>query len=273
MLLLLAAVSLAAAPFLPGVVSTPANEYNLSLGDDGRLMVFARSEADFAGARIMVMRRQRGGWSAAAPIPFTDRRYRDSDPWLTPDGRWLYFVSDRPAPGRGAGRRDRDIWRVGRMADDGWAQPEHLGAVSSPADELGPELHGRTLYFNAARPGGPGGSDIYAAAVDANGRFRAPVALPSPINSPSGEGDFTLSRDGARAYFWSTRGGSGALYSAGRTRSGWEVPVLLPARINDGRFTFTPWLSRDGRLLAYASTRRRDGQPQGMADIYVARLP
>jgi hypothetical protein len=260
-------------PFMAGVVSTASNEYNLSVSDDGRLMVFARSQARFADARIMVMHLRNGRWSSPSPITFTDPRYSDSDPWVTPDGRWLYFVSDRPAPGRDGVRRDRDVWRVARTPAGAWGRPEHLAEVSSPAEDLGPELHGRTLYFNSSRPGGSGGLDIHASALGADGRFLAPVALGAPINSAAGEGDFTLSRDGARAFFWSTRDGDGALYSARRTRDGWSIPTRLSAGVNDGGFTFTPTLSRDGGTLTYASTRRHAGQPEGMADIYTTPAP
>ena len=268
----LAALLLAAAapaPFLPGVVSTAANEYNPSLTEDGRLMVFARSAADFADARIMTMQKTAGGWSAPQPIAFSDARYSDSDPWLTPDGGWLYFISNRPADGRAPDRRDFDLWRARRSPDGSWAAPEHLAGASSPAQELGPERHGQTLYFNSSRKGGPGGLDIYAAELADDGSIGAAAPLPAPINSPQSEGDFTLSRDGTQAFFWSTRGGKGELYSARRTGDQWAEPVKL-ADVNDGPFTFTPALDRRGQLRFYASTRPRDGQAAGMADIYEA---
>jgi len=256
----------------PGTVSAQKNEYNLSASDDARTMVFARSEAEFAGSKIMVAQRRAGRWSRPVPIGFSDDRYRDSDPWLTPDGRTLYFVSDRPTASRGD-RRDLDIWRSARRADGGWGAPEHLGdIVNGKGEELGPELHGGTLYFATARRSGKGGLDVYAAERTADG-FAAPKLMPDPINSTASESDFTLSRDGRLALFWRQVDGRGLIHVARRAADGgWSEPRPLPDGVNVGPFNFTPALSADGRRLTFASTRLREGQAEGMADIYQIEL-
>lgn len=141
--------------------SSPLSDYNPSLDVSERLMVFARSEADFRNARIFESKRGGRVWSRPAPISFSTGPYSDSDPWITPDGRTLYFISDRPGPGREVGRSDYDIWRSTRTAT-GWAAPERLGSeVNGRGQELGPELHGGVLYFSSARRSGKGGLDIY----------------------------------------------------------------------------------------------------------------
>jgi hypothetical protein len=265
-----AALALAQVPldsFMPDRVSGPKNEYNLSRSDDGHSMMFARSEADFRGAKIMVSERRGRRWSAPAPIVFSDARYRDSDPWLTPDGRTLYFVSDRPTSSR-ASRHDLDIWRSVKK-DGRWSQPEHLGdLVNGAGEELGPELHDGVLYFATARRSGMGGLDIYAAKATAEG-FAKPELLPAPINSAASESDFTLSRDGKTALFWRQVGERGLLHVARRGGDGaWSDPQPLPESINVGPFNFTPALSADGKRLTFASTRLRSGQAAGMADIF-----
>ena len=269
--LLLATASapvLAGAPerVMPGTVSTALNEYNFNVSADGTKMVFARSEAEFQKAHILVAAREGDGWGEPRPIGFTDPRYRDTDPWLAPDGRTLYFVSDRPTASR-PDKKDLDLWRAVRTGD-GWGAPEHLGdVVNGPGPELGPELIGGVLYFNSARKGGMGELDFYAAVQTGDG-FAKPVMLPAPLNSPKSEGDFTLTPDGQTAVFWSSRGGRGHLYAARRQAGGWAEPVRLPDLVNGGPFQFTPQLSADGRTLTYAGTDAREGQPEGMADVY-----
>jgi hypothetical protein len=259
------------APTLQAPASSPMNDYNQSVSADGRLMAFARSEADFRKARILVSERTRDGWSTPEPIGFSDERWRDSDPWLTPDGRTLYFVSDRPTASR-PDKRDLDVWRSTRR-DGAWSAPEHLGdVVNGLGEELGPELHGNTLYFATARRSGMGGLDVYAAPATPNG-FAAPAALPAPINSAASESDFTMSADGRTALFWRQVDGRGLLHLSRRGRDGWGEPKPLPDHINRGSFNFTPALSRDGRRLTYASTVSREGQAAGMADVYEATLP
>ncbi len=273
LLALLASTAVAAAvPELVADASSPLNDYNLSVDARERVMVFARSEADFRNARIFVASRRGRTWSAPAPIPFSDPRWSDSDPWLTPDGRTLYFISNRPSEGRAPGRADYDIWRATRTAS-GWTVPEHLGpTVNSSGQELGPELHDGRLHFSSSRRGGRGGLDIYVARATRSG-FAPAAALEGPFNGPASDSDFTLSADGRTALFWrSGAGGTAAIHVARRTASGWSQPAPLPAAINHGPFNFTPSFSRDGRSIFYASTRARDGQPEGLADIYRAPL-
>jgi dipeptidyl aminopeptidase/acylaminoacyl peptidase len=274
--ILAAALLQAAPPALVLPASSTLNDYNLNTDRAERTQVFARSEAEFRNARIMISTRRspRVRWSAPQPIAFTDARWSDSDPWLTPDGRTLYFISTRPAHGREEGRADYDIWRSVRTAT-GWSAPEHLGpTVNSRGQELGPELHGGRLYFASARRSGRGGLDVYSAPVSGSG-FGAASLLEGPVNSAASESDFTLSPDGRTALFWRSDAeqGTARIHVSYRTGGGWSEPTPLPGDINHGPFNFTPHFSADGRYIIYASTRRRDGQAEGLADVYRALLP
>lgn len=254
----------ALAPF-----SSERNDYNLSFAAGDRLAVFARSEADFARATIFVSERGGAKWSMPRPISFTDPRFSDSDPWLTPNGRTLYFVSDRPAAGREADRRDLDIWRAHRLPSGGWGQPEHLGSgINGRGPELGPELHGDVLTFAAARRSGKGGLDIYAA-PRIGGGFGPPALIEGPFNGAESDSDFTLSADGTTAAFWRGSGGKGLIMVALRTRTGWSEPTALGPTVNHGAFNFTPSFSADGRRLFFASM----AEGSALADIFVAKLP
>ena len=269
--LLLAVAAIQAAERIDSV-SSPLNDYNLSYDRNEQRMVFARSEAEFRKARIFVAERTGQGWSAPMPIAFSDDRYADSDPWLTPDGETLYFISDRPATGRAEGRRDYDLWRS-RRSGDGWSVPEHLGPqVNSPGQELGPELHGGALHFASTRAGGAGGLDIYRAEAD-GADFREARPIAGPFNTAGSESDFTLSGDGRTALFWRSIDGRGTIHIAYRDEAGWSEPEALDESINLGPFNFTPSFSPDGRQLVYASTAPREGQESGLADIYQAPLP
>ncbi|HEU0134258.1 MAG TPA: hypothetical protein VFR28_05505 [Allosphingosinicella sp.] len=266
-----AAIGAAGTARLVPELSSPRNDYNPSYDRSETLLVFARSDADFANAKIHVSEKRRGRWSEPRPISFSDARYSDTDPWLTPDGDTLYFASNRSTDG-GPARKDLDLWRARRDRAGLWSVPEPLGAaVNSSGPELGPELHGDTLYFSSARKGGKGGLDIYAARKTLDG-FDAAVPIGAPFNSATSESDFTLSADGRRAIFWRMVGDRGVLHVADRMRSGWSAPVPLPDSINIGPFNFTPSLGRDGTTLRFASTRSRPGQAEGMADIYVVKL-
>jgi hypothetical protein len=238
-----------------GWMSADGNEYNISLDAGERTMVFARSQAEFEHARILFSRRNTDAWSEPQPVPFADARYSDSDPWLTPDGHTLYFVSNRPFDGEAAPRKDLDLWRV-EVRDDGFGTPEHLAALSSDGQELGPELHDGWLYFNSTRKGGPARMSIYRARLGAGG-FESPQPLGAPFNDGAVQGDFTLSPDGRMAVFWSVREGDEAdLFAVRREDQGWSKAQRLPSPINAAGLDFTPSFSTDGRTLRFASMRR-----------------
>lgn len=252
--------------------SSPMNDYNLSESRTGKLRVFARSEADFQNAKILISRRRGGRWSAPRQIAFSDPRWSDTDPWLTPDGRTLYFSSDRPTAGR-PDKKDLDLWRTRQLADGGWSAPEHLGdVVNGAGPELGAELHNGVLTWSAAKKSGKGGLDVWRS-VERGGVFSTPELLPGPFNSAASDSDFTLSADGRRAAFWRMIGNKGVLHIARLSAAGWSEPVPLPAGVNIGPFNFTPAFSADGKRLTFASTRPRAGQATGLADIYVVKLP
>jgi Tol biopolymer transport system component len=258
-----------------GTLSTDANEYNPSLAPDGHTLVFARSAPDFRQARIMVSRLRDGRWSAPEPVPFADARWDDSDPTFAPDGRTLYFVSNRPAAGRDSARRDLDLWRV-RRDGDAWGTPEHLGdAVNSRAQELGPTWHDGRLYFASSRGGRERMLDIFQAR-DTAGRFATAVAV-TEWNTPASESDVELSADGRTVLFWSDRpGGQGSadVWASRRDGDRWSEARPLASAINSPAFDFTPSFSRDGRWLYFASTRApAPGAPTpvGQSNLYRMR--
>ena len=253
-------------------ISSALNDYNLSMDKNERRMVFGRSEAEFRNAKIFTAERRGQRWSMPRPISFSDERYSDSDPWLTPDGKTLFFISDRPAPDRASGRKDYDIWQS-QLNGGKWSAPVRLGpTVNSAGQELGPELHNGVLYFSSARRSGAGGLDIYRARFNEAG-FEQAEMLPGPFNTASSESDFTLSDDGRAAMFWRSNGERGVIHISYNDQGAWSQPTPLPAAINAGPFNFTPSFSRGGTHVRYASTLKRSGQASGLADLYERALP
>ena len=233
--------------------------------------VFARSEAGFKRSQVFVQWREGEGWGAAQPMAFSDPRWRDSDPHLSPDGQRLTFVSDRPAQGE-APLGPLDLFESRRGADGRWTTPSRLPeALQSTSYELGPERHGEVLYFSSARPGGPGRLSIYQSTPDRPAA--APQPLPSPINEGSHDSDFTLTPDGRFALWWSHREGTagpGDLYLAERQGERFGPARRLPEPVNGPGLEFTPSVSADGQWLFFAST---GDQAEGLSHVYRTRWP
>lgn len=257
----------AARPVAAGVVSTARNEYNFQRSDNGNVQVFARADADFSHGKILLQQHNSAEWTAPQPIVFSDPRYKDSDPWLSADGRTLYFISDRPTyAGEKKEAHDYDVWRS-RLAGPAWIAPEPLGSINSPASEFGPEVHGDYLYFSSTRSGE---YEVYRSRLE-NGGAAPPERLPEPINSAAADSDFTLSPNGRVTVWCSNRpGGAGGcdLYTAYRTANGWSPARNLGPLVNTPKSEFTPSFSPNGARLYFASSRTVAGQGEDAADIY-----
>ncbi|WP_431265890.1 TolB family protein [Roseateles chitinivorans] len=249
--------------------------YNLQ--ETATLRVFARSAAGFKQSQIFWQRRDpSGAWRAPEPLPFSDPRWRDSDPHLSGDGKTLTFVSSRPGEEAAAREDDLDLFET-RLLDldtGSWTPPRRLAdALQSTQQELGPERYGQQLYFASTRIGGPGKLSIYR--VD-DGENSPPRLLPPPINEGTANNDFTLSPDGRFAVWWSNRAGSegGAdLYLAERVGEQFGPALRLPAPINGAGFEFTPSIAVDGRWLLFASTRPVPGFAPGLSQVYRVSWP
>lgn len=211
---------------------------------DGQEMYFFRGDPTFSTYRLFQSRCVDGAWAPPTPVPFAAPPPAiESDPGLTPDGRRLYFISTRHAPGG----EDFDIYYVDRIGD-GWGEPRRLPApVNSPASELLPrsDADGR-LYFGSSRPGGHGGGDIYVA-VEENGHWRVENVGP-PVNTPAFEYEAEISHDGRTMIVVADRGDRSHLYHFERVGEEWVERGRIPARPDV--FQVGPLLSPDaGRLL------------------------
>lgn len=118
MRLLLALVSMApvvAAAQSPAAFPAAAeNRSGLTFSPDGATAFWVEwsgewGSNDSSHRTIYLSKRIDGEWSAAEPMPFSGD-FSDDDPFVSPDGQWLYFVSERPADENDK-ELDADIWR------------------------------------------------------------------------------------------------------------------------------------------------------------------
>jgi len=258
-----------------GVVSTPHHEWTPSLTPDGRTLFFGVSDPSFVSATrfwtIAFARRgteEGRGWQAPEIAPFSGGRSSDGYPAVSPDGRRLFFASDRVSsragsrPGDGSAGEDRgdfDLWVVERVGD-GWGEPRRLGPeINTGADELAPAVTADgTLYFVSDRPGGAGGLDLYRARPAGEG-YGTAEPLGAPVASAGDERDLWIAPDGALLLF-SSRGlpgglGSDDLWVSRRQGEGWSTPRNLGAPVSSPASDTSPWLSGDGATLYFASRR------------------
>lgn len=170
----------------------------LGLSNDGQRMLIYRDDASGNG-NIWESHLEGVSWSQPELLPEpVNSPYHESTASYSPDGRTLYFVSDRPG-----GMGGRDIWISTRSADGKWSSPVNPGAAINTADdEEGVFIHpdGVTLYFSSKGRKGAGGYDVFKS-ERINGLWTTAVSLGSPINTAGDDLFFVITASGKKAYY------------------------------------------------------------------------
>ena len=242
-------------PWTPVGISSPQFESHAAFDPKSGEFYFVRSSPQFTGWRILVSHCTAKGWSEPQSPTFAGDGV-EADPYFTPDGRSLYFISARSASG--VQRRNLDIWRVDRRPDGSWGAPTRL---PEPVNSPGPEWFPRPgpdgwLYFGSNRPGGLGGNDIWRARPDSTEGWVV-QNLGAAVNTPADEYEALPSPDGSRMIIMA----DGGLYETRKSISGWSPRSKLGPEINQNGTEIGPLFSPTGRSLLF--TRDTKGLNSG----------
>lgn len=253
----------------PEAIASPGYESSPTFSPDGREMIFMSADASFTNYRLMSSWCLGGAWSKPAVLPFAARLpVLEGDPFLTPDGKRLYFISTRQDPKH----EDFDVWVVERLPGDAWGEPRRLPEpVNSPTSELLPrqDAQGR-LYFGSAREGGRGQGDIYVATEQASGKWHVANVGP-PVNTAAFEYEAEVSRDGLTLVVVAHRTNRSHLYLYKSHAGRWVEAGEIAARQEE--FQVGPLLSPTADRLLFA---QREGERSGelfLLDLVVAPDP
>lgn len=142
-------------------------------------------------------------WRKAEKLPFCSPNFNFMHPAVSPDGRQLFFVSNKPG-----GEGGTDIW-VSLRVGETWSNPENLGpVVNTSANEGFPFIDGEgRLYFCSKGHPGFGGFDIFVTEKDENGNWADPLNLGKPINSSLDDISIYIAPDRQSGMFTSSRNG------------------------------------------------------------------
>ena len=168
---------------------------------DGRSMYLTQCKTDPSYPRyasIVISSRSDASWGKPKELVISkDTLSSYAHPAISPDGEWLYFVSDMPG-----GMGGLDIWRCQLYAGG----VENLGApINTAGDEMFPTFRPNgDLYFSSDGHPGLGGLDIFIAKPHERGWSIEHPGV--PLNSQGD--DFGMTFEGLlnKGFFSSSRG-------------------------------------------------------------------
>lgn len=198
---------------LSNAINTTGNEGAQCISPDGQYLYFAGcSRPDGLGKCDIYYSKLVGNeWSKPVNIgePI-NTMYWESQPSISPDGKTLYFVSDRKG-----GYGSYDIYRSNYLGNGKWSRPVNLGpSINTEGVEFSPFIHNdnQTLYYSSNGWPGFGENDIFYSRKNANGTWGPAQNLGYPINTSQEESSLFISNDGKKAFFASsTLKGQGGL--------------------------------------------------------------
>ncbi|CAM3483282.1 OmpA family protein [Aquirufa ecclesiirivi] len=167
------------------------NEGTATLSQDGNTLIFSGCEYrnSFGGCDLYESNWVNGGWTKPRNLGILINSHDwEGQPYLSQDGKKLYFSSDRPG-----GQGKRDLWMSEKDAQGRWKMAKNLGApINSPSDEQGPYyLEKRdVLLFSSDKKGGKGGLDYYQSLFE-SGQWTVPKNV-LELNSSGNEAGICL---------------------------------------------------------------------------------
>jgi outer membrane protein OmpA-like peptidoglycan-associated protein len=186
-------------------LNTALDEGACSFSPDNRTMYLTQCKVDANSPRfatIVASNRSDASWSKATDVQISkDTLSSYAHPAVSPDGEWLYFVSDMPG-----GLGGYDIWRCRLYGNNEIGGAENLGApINTPGDEMFPTFRPNgDLYFSSNGHPGMGGLDIFIARPSEN---RWTIEHPGfPLNSQGDDFGMTFEGLHNQGFFCSNRG-------------------------------------------------------------------
>jgi len=189
---------------LEGEVNSEYEDGACAFTPDYKTMYFTRCLVDGEAprsAQIYKSTRSDATWSAPTLCELANDTISSfAHPAVSPDGAWLYFVSDMSG-----GMGGLDIWRIAITGEE-FGGVENLGAaINTQGNEMFPTFRPNgDLYFSSNGHHGMGGLDIYCATQDEENRWSI-TNLQAPVNSANDDFGMTFEGELTRGYFSSNR--------------------------------------------------------------------
>jgi len=234
--------------FAPGIISSRFTEWATSFSPDGQTVYFCRAGSYWT---ICYSKLVKGQWQRPAIAAFSGK-YNDTDPFVSPDGKRMFFISNRPInPKELLPQKNYHIWYVDHVSGDKWSDPVHIdGLVNIAANSnYAPSVSKLgTLYFCARGRDDNKGMSSYSAKWLGD-HYEAPQRLILLGNEETQ--DPFIAPDESYLMFLS----GNDIYFCRKDGLQWATAEKLGVQVNNGDGNSSPYVSADGKVLYYSSGR------------------
>ncbi|WP_299112064.1 hypothetical protein [uncultured Winogradskyella sp.] len=249
--------------FQPDIISVKdQHDDYISLNPDETFLTLTRFTDDYRNGTIYISQKLNGEWQEATVAPFSGN-YNDSRSYISPDGKRIYYASNRPTKIR-PNKKDLDIWYV-ELQNNEWSNPIHTGnIINSEVNETHPSIsENGNLYF--AR-WGRGTNNIYISKLE-NGVYQKPIIQPAISTNYSESHPFIDPKEQYILY-GSARdsdGLDGEVYISVQKDGQWCKPEKLDI-INSNLYDYSAKINYNRNKIYFSRTDfNKNGEP---ADIY-----
>lgn len=237
------------------------NTHDFTLSSDAQEAYFTVQNADGSRAVIVKTTLTNGQWGGFSMVSFTGK-YRDIEPFLSPDNLRLYFSSNRPKDETTNEPADYDIWYVERKTtDDEWSEPVNIGPpVNTASNEFYPAVGAsKNIYYTSDALTDTRKDDIFMSEWEGS-EYGTPFPLTENVNSTLYEFNAWISPDEEVLVYtvYNAPGGMGGgdLFISHRNEDGqFGKRESLGPVINSGKLDYSPFYDIRNKILYFTSSR------------------
>lgn len=244
--------------FAPGIISTPFVEWSTSFTPDAMTVYSSQGAVYWT---IVFSKKQNGTWQKPNVAAFSGR-FRDTDPFITPDGRKIFFISNRPLPGTPQNKAQvaTHLWYADLLSGNTWSEPHHLDSAINlnGVSNFAPSVSKNgTLFYCSRRTGLTGMQSFYSEwlgdhyAVPKQLHIKGAVEIQDPFIAP--DESYIIFLNGNDIFISLKRGGQ------------WTEAQNIGKQVNNGDSNSSPSVSPDGKMLYYSSSRIQGFYKRDMA--------
>jgi Tol biopolymer transport system component len=267
-------------PFAQGVISTEDNsEFELTFSTDGLKTYFSRRapeqkqviyQSDFIN----------GKWTTPKLANFSTDR--DETPLITPNGKFMYFGSERPIPNKpNKGNFDMNIWKM-EKTENGWSEPKPLPEPINEVQEEGEEwpssnnnflfTNDNETFYYTTMVRGTESIKLYETNFDGKD-FSEPKVIDGLFDDEKYVVySAVISPNGKYLVFNSFGVPSGAggedIFVSTKTENGWTKANPIGPLVNTKDEESSPRFSRDGKYFFFSQAENLGNYEYGEWSIY-----